>query len=64
MSYYKAKECFQDNLNVIRKPQTDQEVFIWNLSTGLQLLVQAIESDFSQFDHKLDQIFQALQHLK
>jgi len=62
MSYFKAKDCFNDNIQILRQPQGEE--LMWNLSTGLYELAEAIESDSAQIQGQLNQIAQALQRLK
>ena len=59
MSYYQAKDCFNDNLQ-IGKPQDQGQQLMWNLSVGLLKLSEALESDVRQIQNQLDQIAQAL----
>ena len=61
MSYYKPKQCFDEN-NQILNPQ--QNPAIWNLGNGMSTLADALEADMQQLHHQLAQIFQALQHPK
>ena len=58
MSYHDAKQCFQENRELIN-PQSDPQV--WNLNTGLLSLTEAIESDFQNIAYLLQRILRVLQ---
>jgi hypothetical protein len=62
MSYYEARTCFNENLQLIRRPQNKTENMAWNLSSGLNELTQALEDDLGQIQSLLKQIAEALQH--
>lgn len=62
MSYYKARTCFNENLQLIGRPQNKTENMAWNLSSGLNELAQALEADLEQIQALLTQIAQVLKH--
>ena len=62
MSYYEARDCFNENLQLIGRPQNKTENMAWNLSSGLNQLSRALEDDLGQIQALLQQIAQALQH--
>jgi hypothetical protein len=62
MSYYKARTCFNENLQLIGRPQNKNENMVWNLSSGLNELTQALEAHLGQIQTLLTQIVQLLQH--
>jgi hypothetical protein len=62
MSYYEARNRFNENLQLLGRPQNRDESLIWNLSSGLNHLCRAWESDLAQIQALLSQIAQALQH--
>jgi len=61
MSYYEARNCFNENLQLLRRPQDQDETMIWNLSSGLNHLSQALEADLGKVQALLGQIAQTLQ---
>jgi hypothetical protein len=62
MSYYEARNCFNEILQLLRRPQDRDETMMWNLSSGLNHLSQALEADLGKIQGLLGQIAQALQH--
>lgn len=62
MSYYEARNCLNENLQLLGRPQNRDESMIWNLSSALNHLCRALESDLGQIQALLGQIAQALQH--
>lgn len=62
MSYYEARNCFNENLQLIGKPQNKTENMAWNLSSGLNQLTRALEADLEKIQALLDQIAKSLQH--
>lgn len=62
MSYYEARNCFNENLQLIGKPQNRTESMAWNLSSGLNQLTRALEADLEKIQALLNQIAKALQH--
>lgn len=62
MSYYKARDCFNENLQLIGRPQNKTESMAWNLSSGLNHLTRALEADLEKIQSLLNQIAKALQH--
>ncbi len=62
MSYYEARDCFNQNLRLIGRPQNKTENMTWNLSSGLNHLTRALEADLEQIRSLLNQIAKALQH--
>ena len=62
MSYYEARNCFNEILQLLRRPQDRDETIMWNLSSGLNHLNQALETDLEKIQGLLGQIAQALQH--
>ena len=60
MSYFKAKDCFNDSLNYIDAPKNPVS---HNLSVGLNQLTEAIESDMHQIKQQLVNIANVLQQL-
>ena len=62
MSYYEARNCFNENLQLLRRPQDQDETMIWNLGCGLNHLSQALEADLGKIQALLGQIAQTLQH--
>ena len=59
MTFYKAKDCFKDNLQIIGSAKSNP--LLWNLSVGLNQLAEALESDLGQIKHDLARITQDLQ---
>jgi len=57
MSYHTAKECFDENLQLLGQPQTDLQA--WNLNTGLKQLAEALEADLDAIRTLLGQIQQS-----
>jgi len=62
MSYYEARNCFNEILQLLRRPQDRDETIMWNLSAGLNHLNQALEADLEKIQGLLGQIAQALQY--
>jgi len=62
MSYYEARNCFNEILQLLRRPQDRDETIMWNLSSGLNHLNQALETDLEKIQGLLGQIAQALQY--
>ena len=62
MSYYEARNCFNEILQLLRRPQDRDETIMWNLSAGLNHLNQALEADLEKIQSLLGQIAQALQY--
>lgn len=60
MSYFKAKQCLDENRGLIGQPNQHEDMLIWNLSTGLINLTDAIEADMARLSAQLNQIAQAL----
>lgn len=58
MTYFKARDCFEDNRNHLN-PQ--QNPALWNLSEGLVALSHALENDLRQIQQALRKIAQALE---
>ena len=56
MSYYEARNCFNEILQLLRRPQDQDETMIWNLSSGLNHL-----ADLGKIRALLGQIAQTLQ---
>ena len=54
MAYKRAKECFNENLQMIGDPAT--KPYEWNLNSGLLALSNGIETDLSEIKASLRQI--------
>lgn len=63
MTYYQAKQCFDENSQLLQQNPMDQP-YIWNLSVGLSNLTQALESGQNQIVALLQQILVELQRLR
>jgi hypothetical protein len=59
MSFFTAQDIFSDNL--VRFNTLSDRELMWNLSSGLKDLSQALEADLGQIRGILNQIQQALQ---
>jgi len=53
MSYEDALICFQTNLNEIEEAETEMEIWVWNLSSGLGSLTEAIQADLADIRTRL-----------
>lgn len=62
MSYYQAKKCFKENVNVYI--DSDKDPVMANLNTGLFQLAEALEQDLSQLEGTLSEIATLLQRQK
>lgn len=60
MSYYKAKECFNDSFNYI---DTRKDPVAHDVSAGLNQLTEALESDMAVIKNLLEQIANSLNRL-
>lgn len=58
MSYYKAKEMFEDNRTRI---DPHKEPIMHNTNNGLDLLTEAIEQDMNEIKNLLARILQHIQ---
>jgi hypothetical protein len=56
MSYYQAKQCFDENSTLIGQPIDHHDKLLWNISVGLSHLTSTLQSDIEQIQHKLRQI--------
>lgn len=61
MSYAKAKHRFIENTNSVNP---EENPTLWNLSTGLALLTEAIEADIKAIHVKLEQVKYAVQRIR
>jgi hypothetical protein len=61
MSYFEAKDMFQDNLKILGKPEGIEQELIWNLSIGLQKLTEALEADSAHIRNVLGRLSQSRQ---
>ena len=65
MTYQRAKQCFDDTRQHIGSPTKDAVTAgIWNLSSGLALLAEAIAHDFGDLQSRVVQIEKAVQALR
>lgn len=58
MSYETAKEALRDNLEVMLKEpakNTPQDYLIYNFSTALAHLIEALQADVAEIKAKIDQ---------
>jgi hypothetical protein len=62
VSYYAAKQAFQENQSLLGTPQRDP--LAWNLSVGLIRLADALERDHQETLGLLQAIAQDLQRRK
>jgi len=61
MSYHKARECFDENADII-PPSTEPGMY--NISNGLSELARAIENDLVEVKHLLRNILTVVQRIR
>ena len=59
MTYFQAMQCFDENSQLIGDPNSDR--MMWNLSTGLSMLTEAIQTDLNNLQSDIRRIEEALQ---
>jgi uncharacterized protein (DUF934 family) len=58
MSYQTARECFQQNMQMVGEPMSDPQTF--NINSGLDELAVCIQQDIAQIQQTLTAILNAL----